>query len=83
MHRPTIDMASTDTFLLPQVNRMTISGIIAYLMASSTIAGTTAAKAALCRIVFGTGVVAALVSMSAVTSNFQKFFGDRNSSRTG
>ena len=82
MHRPTIDMASTDTFLLPQVNRMTISGIIAYLMASSTIAGTTAAKAALCRIVFGAGAVTAMVAVSAVTSHFQKFFGGRNSPRT-
>lgn len=83
MHRPTIDMASTDTFLLPQVNRMTISGIIAYLMASSTIAGTTAAKAALCRIIFGTGVVTAMVSMSAVASRFRKLTGAHGEPHAG
>ncbi len=83
MHRPTTNMASTDTFLLPQVIRMTISGIIAYLMASSTVAGTTAAKAALCRIVFGAGAVTAVVAVSVVASNFQNFFGGRDRPHTG
>jgi hypothetical protein len=62
---------------------MTISSDIAYLMASSTIAGTTAAKAALCRVVFGAGAVTAMVSVSAVASNFRRFFGGRNRPRTG
>ena len=62
---------------------MTISGIIAYLMASSTIAGTTAAKAALCRIVFGTGVVTAMVSMSAIASRFRNFSGGHGEPHAG
>jgi len=79
MHHATIEATSTDTFLLSQVNRMTISGGIAYLVASSTIAGTTATKAALCRIVLGAGTVAATVSMVAAATGLRKFFaGDQN-----
>jgi len=62
---------------------MTIFGSIAYLMTSSTLAGTTAAKAALCRIVFGIGVVTAMVSVAAVTSRLRKLAGGHGEPHTG
>jgi len=83
MHHATIEATSTDTFLLAQVNRMTISGSIAYLVASSTIAGTTAAKAALCRIVLGAGTIAATVSMVAAATGLRQFFGGNQNPHAG
>ena len=62
---------------------MTILGSITYLMTSSTLAGTTAAKAALCRIVFGAGIVTAMVSVAAVTSRLRKLAGGHGEPHTG
>jgi sulfite exporter TauE/SafE len=53
---------------------MTISSGVIFMMSSSTIAGTTAAKAALTRIAFGVGGLTALVSLSAVVSRVRAFF---------
>jgi len=53
---------------------MTISSGVAFLLSTSTIAGTTAAKAALTRIVFSAGALAALASITAVARRFSKSF---------
>ncbi|HMF23794.1 MAG TPA: hypothetical protein VKG24_16925 [Pseudolabrys sp.] len=53
---------------------MTISHGVAYLLSTSTIAGTTAAKAALTRIVFGAGAIVAAF-LSTMASSFHKSSG--------
>ena len=50
---------------------MTISSGVAFLLSTSTIAGTTAAKAALTRIVFGMGAIATAF-MATMASSFRK-----------
>ncbi|HXZ21988.1 MAG TPA: hypothetical protein VEH78_04410 [Pseudolabrys sp.] len=50
---------------------MSISNGVAYLLSTSTIAGTTAAKAALTRIVLSMGAFAAAF-ISALASSFRK-----------
>jgi hypothetical protein len=50
---------------------MTISSGVAYLLSTSTIAGTTAAKAALTRLVFGMSALA-VAFIRALASSFGK-----------
>jgi hypothetical protein len=50
---------------------MTISSGVAYLLSTSTIAGTTAAKAALTRIVFGMGALATTF-IATMAASFRK-----------
>ena len=47
---------------------MSISNGVVYLLSTSTIAGTTAAKAALTRVVFGAGALTVLASFVAVVT---------------
>jgi hypothetical protein len=51
---------------------MSISNGVVYLLSTSTIAGTTAAKAALTRLVFGAGALTALASFVAVITGLRK-----------
>jgi sulfite exporter TauE/SafE len=53
---------------------VTISSGVIFMMSSSTIAGTTAAKAALTRIAFGAGALTVLVSLSALVLRVGAFF---------
>ena len=51
---------------------MSISNGVVYLLSTSTIAGTTAAKAALTRLVFGAGALTVLASFVAVVTGLGK-----------
>ena len=51
---------------------MSISNGVIYLLSTSTIAGTTAAKAALTRLVFGIGALTVLASCVAVITGLDK-----------
>ena len=59
---------------------MTISNGVAFFLSTTTIAGTTAAKAALTRIVFGMGAIATAF-MATMALRFRRSAGVSNDSR--